>query len=259
MSRTAKGPRLYLRRGRTDPRTGQPLADVWFIRDGQSQRSTGCRVDQLGEAEKRLAEYIASKWTPPKADSRGDPTQVLVAEVIALYAAERVPHLKSDPKSTAGFIKNLLDWWGERAVSDVKRSTCQAYVAYRTKQVNSRATKGGGGLVSPQTARRELEVLSAAIGYWHGEDSLTTRPKVWLPEKAESPRDALTREQAARLLKAAMGYRRTEKQDGRVTWKRLSGSARKNRAHLRRFLMIGLYTGTRHTAINKLLWSESPN
>jgi hypothetical protein len=96
-------------------------------------------------------------------------------------------------------------------------------------------------------------MLSAAIGYWHGEDTLTTRPVVWLPDKPESPRDALTRSQAAALLKAAWAGARAT--DG--AWARLGPLRGANRAHLRRFILIGLYTGTRHSAMRALLWEES--
>lgn len=255
MPRRAKGPRLYLRKGRVDRRSGATLPDVWFIRDGAIEISTGCRVDCMPAAERQLAEYIAAKHTPSAvldARSRRDPGQVGVAEVLALYAQERAPQLKADPRSTAGFIQHLIAWWGERMVADVRRSTCRAYVEHRTQQEIRHG--GTGRKVSEQTARRELEVLSAAIGYWHGEDTLHSRPKVWLPEKPESPRDALTRSQAAALLKAACGWRKGE--DGR--WTRLSASARANRAHLRRFILIGLYTGTRHSVMTKLLWDPSP-
>lgn len=254
MPRRAKGPRLYLRPGRVDRRTGFALPATWVIRDGATEVGTGCRADGMPAAERQLAEYIATKWTPSDARDalgRRDPTRVGVAEVLALYAQERAPQLKSDPSSTAGFIRHLVAWWGERMVADVRRSTCKAYVEHRTRQPIRHGTTDR--LVSEQTARRELEVLSAAIGYWHGEDTLTSRPKVWLPEKPDSPRDALTRAQAAALLRAAMGWRKAP--DG--TWTRLNVSARANRAHLRRFILIGLYTGTRHSVITKLLWDAS--
>lgn len=249
MPRKPKGPRLYLK-----ARAGREA--VWIIRDGAYERSTGCPEPCLGDAEKHLAAYIAEKWTPEAGAgirNRRDPAQVGVDEVLALYTMEHAPRLKADPKSTAGFIAHLNAWWAGKMVADVKRSTCQAYVAHRTAQdIKHGAT---GRKVSDQTARRELETLNAAIGYWHGEDALYTRPKVWLPEKPESPRDALTRSQAAALLKAAMGWR-LDTSTGK--WKRLGGSAIANRAHLRRFVLIGLYTGTRHSAIRALLWHESP-
>jgi integrase len=109
--------------------------------------------------------------------------------------------------------------------------------------------KSAPRMVTAQGARRELEDLSSAIGYWDDEHHLARRPKVWLPEKPESPRDAMTRSQCAALLWGAMGWRKGK--DGK--WKRLKKSARANRDHLRRFIVIGIYTGTRPGVIPKLL------
>lgn len=246
MPRRAKGARLYLKQ-----RAGREA--VWIIRDGAYERSTGCPEPRLDEAERELAVYIAEKWTPEQSAgirSRRDPAQVGVVEVLALYTVEHAPTLKADPKSTAGFISALNAWWGEKMVADVRRSTCKAYVAHRIAQpIRHGAT---GRLVSDQTARRELETLSAAIGYWHGEDALYTRPKVWLPEKPESNRDALSRDQAAALLKAARGYR----WDGKV-WARLRDSGPSNRAHMKRFILMGLYTGSRSKVLTGLARVES--
>lgn len=248
MPRRAKGPRLYLKK-----REGRDA--VWIVRDGTRELSTGCGAGGLPDAERKLAEYIARKWAAEGADAarnKRDPAQVKVAEVLALYALEKAPKLKADQKSTSGFIRHLALWWGgERVVADVKRSTCQAYAAHRMAQPIRHGSTGR--TVSDQTARRELETLNAAIGYWHGEHPLFTRPQVWLPEKAESPRDALTRSEAAALLWAAMGWRKVE---GR--WERDNRTTIANRRHLRRFILIGLYTGTRHSAITALLWHESP-
>jgi integrase len=177
-----------------------------------------------------------------------------LAEVLKLYAEERAPELASSPVTMAGFIRALLGFWGEKHVDEVKRSSCKAYVVWRTRQ-SIRGAQPRARLVSDQTARRELEVLSAAIGYWHEETPLPTRPRIWLPPKPQSPRDALTRAQAAALLLAARGYRRGA--DGVL--RRLSGSQRENRAHIARFILIGLYTGTRTAAILALLWKESPH
>jgi integrase len=77
-----------------------------------------------------------------------------------------------------------------------------------------------------------LETLRAAIHHYHREyGPLPAIPAVVLPAKAE-PRDRwLSRSEAARLLWAA---RRVE--------------------HLKRFILIGLYTGTRSGAILALKW-----
>lgn len=248
MSRQSKGPRLYLRRGRKDSRTGKPLPDRWFIRDGTHERSTECGPDSVGDAEKALAKYIAEKWSKPSGES--DPGLVLVADVLALYSRERGPLLKTDPATMQGFITHLITWWGESAVADIRRSSCAAYVKYRTKQPIRHGDTGR--TVSAQTARRELEVLSAAVGYYDKEYHLTRRPMVVLPEKAETHRDALTRTDAARLLKAARGYRY---QEGR--WTPLEGSQRANRRHMARFILLGLYTGSRSKVVKRLRWSET--
>jgi integrase len=82
-------------------------------------------------------------------------------------------------------------------------------------------------------ARRDLETLRAAMGYWDREYGPLPRiPKVTLPDKSPPRERWLTRSEAARLLWAA---RRVE--------------------HLRRFILIGLYTGTRAGAILDAKWS----
>lgn len=265
MPRPAQGPRLYLRTGRVDPRSKLALPDVYVIRDGSTQKSTGCGPERLREARLALARYLSGQAIRPTAAdmSPGEPIvggepranapeRVAVAEVLTLYADERAPELASSPVTMAGFLRALLSFWSDKFVDDVKRSTCKAYVQHRTGQT-VKGARPRARLVSEQTARRELEVLSAAIGYWHAETPLPARPKVWLPPRAESPRDALTRRQAAALLLAARGYRRDV--DG--VMRRLTGSQRENRAHLVRFILIGLYTGTRSAAIRALLWSSS--
>lgn len=254
MSRQAKGPRLYLRQGRIEPSTGKRREPVWVIRDGSAEVSTGCFREQLDDAGRALAAYIAQKWTPASREG-GDPSNpadVLIAEVLALYSLERGPNV-ADPKSLKGWLSNLNAWWGSRTVAEVKRSTCREYVAWRTAQANGSFKGAAPRKVSDQTARRELETLSAAIGYWHGEHTLTSRPKVDLPEKPESPRDALTRSQAAALLLAAMG--RVRGDDGR--WVPATKQVRAQRLHLRRFLLIGFYTGTRAKVMTSLLWEEA--
>ena len=275
MSRSSKGPRLYLRKGRRKA-NGVALPDRYFIRDGEVEIGTGCGPDRRegpGGAEEQLAEYILAKTARPVEEDpddgrarRSDPAQVYVAEVLAEYAAG--PALKlASPKKEASLIETLLPWWEDKTLSDVKRSTCNAYVEHRTSQPNKAYTKDPATAprVSDQTARRELECLQTAISKWHEEHHLKVVPKVVLPAKAETPRDALTRDMAARLLKAAMGYRFTEGhgpvQPGRLrpgTWRRLSLSSRLNRRHLCRFILISIYTGSRSGVTMAALWEESP-
>jgi integrase len=257
MPRPSKGPRLYLRRGRIDTRSGKRLPDVYFIRDGQDQQSTGCGPDRLPEAERRLSAYIAEKWTPESArpESRSDPAQVLIADVLAYYGRRKAGKIQRDAATMNGFVASLDDWWAGSVLSDVTSENCEAYVANRITMPDKRYKDSDAApRISVETSRCELETLSAAIGVWDDQYHLTRRPKVSLPAKAETNRDALTRSQAAALLKAALGYRRREN----GSWERLGGSARTNRAHLRRFLLLGLYTGSRHSVMTSMLWEESP-
>jgi len=252
MPRQAKGPRLYLRQGRIERSTGKRREPVWVIRDGSAEISTGRYRHELDAAGRDLATYIASKWNPVGGYDPSNPSQVLIAEVLALYLVEKGPKI-ADPKSLKGWVRNLSAWWGERTVADVKRSSCQAYTAWRTSQ----RIASGKGLstrkISDQTAARELQTLSAAIGYWHDEHTLTSRPTVWIPKRPESPRDALSRSQAAALLRATMGHKRLP--DG--SWEPTTRQVKMNRKHLARFLLIGLYTGTRSKVVTLLLWEEA--
>src|SRR5438874_9611872 len=62
------------------------------------------------------------------------------------------------------------------------------------------------GKVSDQTARRRLEDLRAAVNAYHAEHTLSVVPKITLPPKSEGRHRWLTRNEAARLLGAAVGY-----------------------------------------------------
>lgn len=254
MPRRTKGPRLYLRKGRADKRQDA----TWVIRDGAKEVSTGCGPESVGDAERALRDYIAAKWTPAIAagpDGASDPASVLVADVLTLYASGKGAKAP-DPTAVRARLAALLEFWGDSTIADIRRSTCEAYVTHRIQQpIRTAKDSANARRVTDQGARRELEDLSAAIGYWHDEHPLTRRPKVVLPPKSESQREALTRAHAARLLRAAMGWRFDK---ATKKWRRLQASSRANRAHLRRFLLIGLYTGTRPGVIPKLLWSESP-
>jgi integrase len=126
-----------------------------------------------------------------------------------------VPHKRSASK-IVHTISNLARWWGDKRLSDVTARTCRAYAADR-----------------PQVAaRRDLETLRAAIRYWHREyGPLPSIPFVVLPDKPAARERWLTREEAARLLWAARDVE-----------------------HLRRFVLLGLYTGSRAGAILGARW-----
>lgn len=225
MPRRAKGPRLYF----------DPQDRVWVIRDGARKRRTGCGEAERGRAEERLASYIAEKYEPAR-DSR--PDRLLIADVLKYYLAEIAPGQKS-AATTAYAADRLLEWWGPRKLSEVKRSTCAAYAAHRQSQPIPQAKRGAAlaRRVSTETVRRELATLRAAINAYHAENMLDAVPVVTLPE-ASSPRDRwLTRSEVARMIRAARSH-----------------PERPARIAIIRFILVSVYTGTRSSAVRSLQW-----
>lgn len=228
MPRRSKGPRLYL----------DPGEQTYIIRDGARKRRTGCGPGELARAEEKLRDYIAGKYEPVS-DHR--PDRVLVADALTFYLREIVPgHAAADRAAYAA--DRLLDWWKDRPLSHIKKSTCREYVEYRTGQA-PRQARAGVALekrISATTARRELGVLQAAILAYHAENNLDAVPVVTLPPMGQ-PRDRwLTRDEAAALLRA---IRRHPQRQARIT--------------LARFVLIGLYTGSRPGVIHSIAWMPS--
>jgi integrase len=118
----------------------------------------------------------------------------------------------------------LLGFFGLKTLGDINGQLCRAYAAER------------GQAVAHATVRRELGTLQAAINFWHVESPLDAVPKVWKPEDG-APRDrVLTRDEVARMLMACRRLRLP---------------------YVARFILLGLYTGTRHATILRLRWQES--
>jgi integrase len=208
----SKGARLWLR-----PAYGREKQQ-WVIRDGSSSIRLGLGYEQLAEAEERLAEYLADRHNP-----RGGcrpARQVPIADVVKLYADEKGPST-TRPHETSGRLEKVLGFFGDRKLSEINGALCRAYVKHRG---------------SEQAARRELEDLRAAINYHRKEGQCTEIISIVLPDKAESRDVWLTRQEAARMICAAWRYRETQK--GVKT-------DRASRQHIARFLLVGLYTGSR--------------
>jgi hypothetical protein len=136
-----------------------------------------------------------------------------------------VAHKHARPSGIAARLDRILEFFGEKSLADINRKACEDYVSHR------------GG--SPR-ARRELEDLRAAIRH-HWEAGLcAAQTPVVLPNRGEARERWLTRTEAARLIHAAWRYREVQK--GLPT-------GRRSRRHIARFILVGLYTGTRAGAI----------
>lgn len=211
MPRPNSGPRLvsYKKRGGT-------YYIVWCERGRTRERSTGTR--DRGEAEVQLAHFILSQ---PSAGPL-DPSQCLITDILAEYAVARGGEVM-DPVRLAGAVLKLAAFFEGRYASELNRSLCQGYGRWRNR--------------APGTVRRELTVLRAAVNHAHAAGRLTRSLAVELPEAAPARERWLTREEAARLLKAALDEPRV-------------------RLHLPLFILIGLYSGQRKEAILSLRWPQ---
>jgi integrase len=223
MPRRGKGPRLWFQPGRRD-RNGYIDAGVWTIRDGRIKRrlGLGAGADQSA-LEDALAEYIRSKRKIPRERDR-HPAEVMIADVLSIYAEDVAPR-QGRLKEVAARLGKLLDFFGIKRLDQLNAKLCAAYVSAR-------------GSIS--AARRELEDLRSAVRHhWKSGMCLALTPVV-LPERSESRMRWLRRGEAARLVLAAHRYREIQK--GFAT-------GRRSLSHVARFILVGLYTGTRAAAI----------
>jgi integrase len=227
--REKKPPRLWLR-----SREGRD--SVWIILDGNKQHVTGCGKADIGGAEKALQGYIASKFKP---SGTNQAARLPISEVLDFYMHEHVPTVERRDILLYR-IESLLNYWGEKAVTEIKRSTCTAYIKWRVAREHRTVDKAGKvrvTTVAPTTARKDLETLRAALNFYHAEYVMDVLPIVSLPEKALPREEWLTRSQVAALLWAAWRGRHTK--------------------HVARFILVAVYTGTRTTAILGLKWLPS--
>lgn len=201
-------------RQKAPPRLYLHPARGWVIRDGAAMRGTGCSKQDREGAERALENYLAEK----RGAARGPSTarELMIADALALYGAQRGDQIAA-PETLAYSIQALLGFWRDRPIAAIKGETCRAYAKARG--------------VSNGTVRRELGVLRAAIRHCLKEGVLTEDRLVTMPE-APPPRERwLTLPEAARLVRAAKPW-----------------------PHLQRFILIGLYTGSRSGAIRGLQW-----
>ena len=241
MPRPAMPPRLYLRSARRKADAVYP--PTWVIIDGRSEHSTGCGAGDRAGAEKALAAYLWEKHQPARRER--SIREIRIADVIAVYLKDVVPSL-SRPAKAGERAERLLTWWGTKTLADVTGANCRAYAAARDGKgpdVKGGKKGTGGG------ARRDLQDLSAAIGHHHAEGLHRELVRVVLPPKGEARQRWLTRDEAARLLRACLHTH--EVQDGNPTEKRPL-------RHLARFLLMGLYTGSRPGAILNASWLPGP-
>lgn len=174
--------------------------------------------DDRGKAEAELRLYLIRKDHDP---GILDCSEMTVAQALTLYGEG--PGLDARDSARIGYAIDALDrWWGDLPVTEVSEKKCRAYMRQRGVAVG--------------TVRRELGCLRAAINYALPPDM--AKPKIWLPDRPPARDVWLTRSEAARLIREARRHPDTR--------------------HLTRFILIGLYTGSRKSAILGLKFRKHP-
>ena len=84
-----KGARLWLRPARRD-KTGRIVRKAaYIILDAGKHHSTGCFASEADRAERKLAEYIASKYQTTRKER--DLDDIYVADVLSIYVDDCGP------------------------------------------------------------------------------------------------------------------------------------------------------------------------
>jgi integrase len=254
--RKAKPPRLWFRED----------AGYWIILDRKRQIGTSCLRDDTEGASRALENYLGERHTPTLGAT--DPRFLAIADVLTAYEAAKAPK-SADPRALRDhdlLLIRLLDlnlFFGDKKVGDLKAQLCRDFVDWSTGTPNENNAKAGiaprDGIVSDQTARRRLEDLRAAINAYHAEHTLNVVPKITLPQKTEGRQRWLTRNEAARLFGAAIGF---VWDTARGTWRRRPDGKlmRRERWIIRRrspaarFILTGLYSARREETIRRTQW-----
>jgi integrase len=225
MPRKSKGPRLELKKYKD-------RLPKWVIRDGQQTLGTGCDECDSEGAERKLGEYIVKKHDPAKALDRNNPNQTKIADVLSLemqhIAKADIP--VSRKKQLINICQNMGNWFGDRVVGDLNGELQERYAIERVYQT---------------AAWCDLKILAAAINRFLKKKvgGVQTRFSPVLPDAPEPRERWLTRDEAAQLIRTAWRLKRETVVRGR----RFSLYTSR---HIARFILVGLYTGSRASDIS---------
>jgi integrase len=233
MPRQSKPPRLYLKREQRNASGQVTHAATWIIIDGGRQFGTGCGPLDTAGAEKALAAYIGGKYTEAATAGPRPTNQIPVADVLALYARDKMPK-HARPENCRYSLKKLGAFFAKHTLADINGVLCQEYI----RQASTKTM-----------ARCDLEVLRAAINY-HRRQGLHDRiVSVVMPDRPPARQRWLTVAEAAHLVHAAYRYRVVQQGNETIRW---------TRRHIARFTLIALYTGSRATTVMQASFVKEP-
>lgn len=206
------------------PRIWQRKPGLYLILDRGKQISAGSTYD---EAVQALADYIFKRDSEPKSGTT--PDKALIGPLLDYYYDNHARYTLG-AKGIQSSLKFLKRFWADKTASAVTGKNSRAYYAHRVQPY--RASDGRMITAGPSTVRKDLGYLQAALSFCFKDGLITRRVQVTLTEQSNPRERWLTRDEATRLLKSAA-------------------------PHVRRFILIALYTGSRRSAILRLLWRPS--
>jgi integrase len=240
MPRVAQAPRLYLQ-------TGKGRKPLWIIRDGIKSIGTGCDECDRAQAETKLAEYILAKHDPAKAINYNNPNATKIADILAveMRRVDKRADLSNHRKSEfISLYQHMGNWFGHRVVGDLNGDLQDRYAQER-KRFISRNVSGELKRIetdqpAPGAAYRDLKLLQGAINRYFKRNvgGIVTQFSAVLPDAPHPRERCLTRDEAAKLIWTAWRARKATKLEdskGRLTSR-----------HIARYILVGLYTGSRN-------------
>jgi integrase len=218
MPRQVKPARLWLR-----PASGDREC-IWIVLHNGKQISTGCGKNDDSGAQKFLQDYLAKKFIAEPKSKQRPAEEITVAEVVTTYLRVKGETV-ARPKALAQRIDAILDFWGEKTLSDISRTTCKEYENQRG---------------SSSAARRELEDLRSAVNMAIADGVCRHKIVVTVPDAPPKRTTFLSESEVAEILWRAYKTRQTFK-----------GEPTKHfpTRHVARFIICAVYTGSRSARI----------
>lgn len=259
MPRISAGPKLFKKKSRTSDQW------YWYIRDGKKQIATGILVENSRKSEEAAREALRDYLTDEaKKEPDIGPSDWLVSQVVEYYVSRRGDEV-SAAETMYYTLKPILTFFGPKIANKLTPDDGFQYTKWRMhkpKPAESDWPAYPRLVVKGPTVRRELLILNAALAIALKAEKISRKVSFDLPPASTPKERWLTVPEAARLLMGALGFIMVECADIKTRQKRWLVWRRERRAavskHVARFVLIGLYTGTRHAAICELGFEPHP-
>ena len=198
MPRRSKGARLQLKAARRDKSGKITHQATWIIRDNGRDVGTGCAADEIVAAERKLENYIASKYTPKRRVRHID--DIPIADVLSIYLDARLEKFRDRFEVDSESETPSQPYRNSRAHRATERGVgCEdagEVNGRRVALIRRNANRGG--------ARRDPGRL--ARSHWSSCHRRFSRKIVRSGCRKRRPRDKwLTRGDAAKLVWACCG------------------------------------------------------